>query len=177
MPLGVILMIGIGDGYPPIGMKVAGAAVLIVGPIGGLILAGSVIAALVLTLRDNRKSLWIRMGVAFFTLLFTSAALFGVWLFRKAGAAKEAIISGNVFDYDEAVRWRFRGNLEDDLWLAASWGRLRMVKHLIEKGARPDAPGRRDIFKAAEENLGKQPNHNEGVIEFLRTNQPARSDP
>jgi hypothetical protein len=60
--------------------------------------------------------------------------------------------------------------LNDDLWTAARWGRIDMLKYLLSRGADPNADYDRkgSILDAARENLTERPGKNRETVEFLK---------
>ncbi|MBI2924109.1 MAG: ankyrin repeat domain-containing protein [Verrucomicrobia bacterium] len=178
IPLGVIALVGIGEGYPPIAMKILGCTVLAMTALGWLASASIAGIALVYVEIDRTRPLASRLGILAVTVLIAGGLSFAVWLHGRDDAAVDAIIRGNIQEYEAAVRWRQAGNLDDDLWLAARWGRLDIVKLLVAMGANPAGSKYGSALAAARENLGQRSDGNRQVIDFLLTNRPPpRSEP
>jgi hypothetical protein len=104
---------------------------------------------------------------------FTIAA-FGMVISRAEDSATGAIIEGDFNAYQRAVRLRIKGSVDDDLWLAARWGRKEFVEKLLERGANPNARFSGEgtaILKAVEENLGQKTDAETAeIIRILKAN-------
>lgn len=173
--LGVTLIAGIGDGYPTFGMKIAGAIVLLLTALMALGIATGFIVSLFCLLSDCKLGAARKVLVVFGVGAILCTTIFFAW--RKGGedAAIDAIVLGDTEGYRAAVRRRSKGSIDDDLWLAARWGRVEIVKELLNKGANPNARLRgtgSTVVEAAIENLGNQPNGNAEVIGILRRSTP-----
>jgi len=101
--------------------------------------------------------------------------IFSVGLYRYSGhylenRAYDAVFYGDVELYRRISTQYDQAHLTDDLWLAARWGHLELVKYLLSRGANPNGNlgGEGDsILHAARENLGGRPEHNKAVIDCL----------
>jgi hypothetical protein len=169
--LGVSLIAGIGDGYPTFGMKIVGAIVLLLTVLMALGIAIAFIVSLFCLLSDRRLDTARKAPFLFGVGAILSTALFFAW--RKGGedAALDAIVRGDAEAYRAAVSRRSKGSIDDDLWLAARWGRVEIVRELLSQGAHPNARlggTGSTVLEAAIENLGNQPNGNAEVIGILR---------
>jgi len=169
--VGVILIVGIGDGYPTIGMKAFGAAILLVTALIGLGIGAAFIASL-FCLVSNRTVNSPRKGALIVAVVaILGIAVFFAWKRGGEDAAVDAIIHGDMQAYRAAASRRSKGSIDDDLWLAARWGRAEIVKALLQEGARANARlggTGSTVLEAATENLGNQPNGNAEVIGILR---------
>lgn len=169
--LGVVLIVGIGDGYPTVGMKIVGVIVLLVTALIALAIGAAFIVSLFCLLSTRRvgspKKAAFVVGVGAILCI----AIFFAWRKGGEGAAIDAIIHGDMKAYRVAVNRRTKGSIDDDLWLAARWGRVEIVKALLNEGANPNARlggSGSTALEAASENLGNQPNGNAEVIDILR---------
>ncbi len=82
-----------------------------------------------------------------------------------------AVFRGDLVRYRQFSRFVNREALNEDLWHAARWGHVHLVRHLIERGADPKARlagNGPTILEAARENLGGRPEGNRETIECLR---------
>jgi hypothetical protein len=166
----LIFIIGIGDGYPTPGMMVIGWVILI--SYGTIMLSVAVgfIASIYFLLRDVRiprqKKTYLLGGI---TCWFYVAA-FGGWIARADDAAKTAIMEGDFHAYQRAAKRRLNGNINDDLWLSARWGRKEFVEALLKRGADPNARfggSGSSIMEAAAENLADSSTNVSEVIRLL----------
>jgi hypothetical protein len=173
IPLAGILLVGIGDGYPSAAMQLIGCIILAAIAPSSLALSSIAMAAFVLVEIDKTRSMIFKLAVLATTFLSVGCLSFAAWLHGRDDAVVDAIISGNIRRYEAAARWRVSGNLDDDLWLAARWGRLDIVKLLVARGASPAKSKYGSSLESARENLGKQPNGNQQVVDFLLTNNPS----
>ena len=168
--VGSILIFGIGDGYPTIGTKAFGAIILLLTAFIGFGIGATFIASLFCLISTPTVSSPKKGAViAGVVVIIGIAVLFA----RKSGedAAVEAIIRGDMQAYRAAASRRSKGSIDDDLWLAARWGRVEIVKALLKEGANANARlggTGSTVLEAATENLGIQPNANAEVIDILR---------
>lgn len=145
--------------------------------IGGACMVGIYLLSLVLFLYSLGALYWRRRSgqkdalVALVPVLLMLAA--GVY--RCGGRylesrAYDAVFYGDVELYQKISTKYDQAHLADDLWLAARWGHLELVKYLLSRGANPNASfggGGNSILQAAHENLGGRPEHNKAVIDCL----------
>jgi hypothetical protein len=169
--VGLVLIFGIGDGYPSMGMKIAGGVVL-------AFLALATLCTLVLNISFFGRLLferttgwrlraWLFVGVA----SILAISFFNEWVSNCDEFATDAILKGNIESYERAARWRRKGDLNDDLFFAARVGQLKMVEYLIAKGANPNAKfgGNRDsVLAGAIPNVMNRADSNTPVIEYLK---------
>ena len=175
--VGAILIGGIGDGYPSAGMKALGAGVLFVTATIAIVILGTFVVSLYCLAADRdagakRKAMFfVGLAIAFGT------AILSAWIKGGEEAAIDAIIRGDLAAYHAAARRRTNGNINDDLWLAARWGRKQLVESLLKQGANPNSRSGSTVLEAARENLGHRPNDNEEVIAVLSSHGATNFSP
>jgi hypothetical protein len=103
-------------------------------------------------------------------LIMFAGIYFREWVSNADSHASDAIAAGDIGAYERAVKWRKNGNINDDLYCAARWGKLQMVQYLISKGANPNARlgGNGDsVLSGATPNVLNKSDSNKPVIEYL----------
>jgi ankyrin repeat protein len=97
-------------------------------------------------------------------------AFFANWKRGGEDATIDAIVRGDWNAYQAATKRRSSGNINNDLWLAARWGRKQFVESLLKQGANPNSRlTGSTALEAATENLGRQPNGNAEVTRTFKT--------
>jgi hypothetical protein len=169
---GMILIFGIGDGYPTPGMKILGWIIL-------AILALAILCTLIVNftfffrLFLERTKSW-HLKVCLFSGVISILALsfFMAWVSDCEEIASNAIIAGNIRLYERAARWRHKGDINDDLYCAARWGQLGMVEYLLSKGADPNAKlgsSGDSVLSGASQNVLNKSNGNTPVVQYLKS--------
>jgi hypothetical protein len=170
--LGAVLIFGIGDGYPPLGMKITGGIIL-------ALLASVTLSILLLNfcffvrLAVERTTSWrIRTCLCAGAVSILALSFFVTWVSNCEEIASNAIMTGNIKSYEQAARWRHKVDINGDLYSAARWGQLRMVEYLLSKGADPNAKmggNGESILAGAIPNVLKRTDGNTPVIEYLKS--------
>jgi hypothetical protein len=166
-----LLIHGTGDGYPPIEWKTLGVALIIVSSILILLIAGFAIWLFARLFTDKTRSLTFKILFVCSLLIIFFGIYFKEWISNANDRVYDAIFTGNISAYENAIKWRKNGNINDDLYCAARDGQLQMVKYLISKGANPNAKlgGSGDsVLAGAIPNVLNKPDGNKPVIEYLK---------
>ena len=171
LTLGCVFLFGIGHGHPSLVMKLFGGAILVFLAVAVAFSIAMIGSLFVRLLTDQTRSRIFRtaFSVGVLTLLLLGFAR-GMFLdFDEL--ASNAIFKGDLQAYERAARWRQKGDIDRDLYGAARWGQLELVKYFLEKGANPNAKlgGYGDsILSGAIPNVLNKPDHNLPVVDYLR---------
>ncbi len=109
-------------------------------------------------------SIWIAMAVV--------GAIQGLGALQtvRDGAYIDIIVAGDTTAFRKMEPRLTPEKRRDALWLAARWGRLEIVRLLVESGGDPNgrlSGSGSTIMEAARENLGKLPDGNDAVVDYL----------
>ena len=103
-------------------------------------------------------------------LIFLSFGIYKTSHFFSVSRKEDAVFKGDLELYKRISTDFDSRKLSDDLWVAARWGHIELVKYLVSRGADPNAQFGGEgssIVEAAHENLGKKPEGNKEVIDYL----------
>ena len=167
----LILIHGTGDGYPPIEWKALGMILILLFAILILLVACLVISLFARLFTDKTRSLAFKISFVCSLLIIFSGIYFKEWISNADDRVYGAIFTGNISAYENAIKWRKNGNINDDLYWAARNGQLQMVQYLISKGADPNAKlgGNGDsVLSGAIPNVMNKPDGNKLVVEYLK---------
>jgi len=173
MPL--VLMLGAAAcGTVPAELRKVGTFGVILSAVLILVLAWSIILLFVKLLKDKTTGMAFKLVFASGLLIMFAGIFCKQWPEVSdrltSDAIFNAIYAGDIDAYEKAVKWRKSGDINDDLWSAARDGQLRMVQHLMAKGANPNARlggGGDSVLSGAIPNVMDRPDGNKPVIEYL----------
>ena len=167
-----IFIHGIGDGHPSTEMKLFGGFLTVLSAVFVLFVIWLTVTLFTRLIKDKARSVGFKFVFIIGMLIIFSGIIFKGWTSNAESRVHNAIYIGDIAAYENALKWRKAGNIDDDLWCAARDGQLQMVQYLISKGANPNAKlgGNGDsVLAGANPNVMNRPDGNKPVTEYLKS--------